>query len=161
MTRARPDLGVTARLAHNPPVTESPNATVAGSATVPAKIHVDRGAGTLTIEWQDGHTSTYDAIGLRWLCPCAFCRGEMGMPGWLDSGPSLTADQTRLVDLHLIGSYALAPEWADGHHTGYYPFTMLRDRCPCAACTGRRVRTTARSVGTDPATPVATREDSA
>jgi DUF971 family protein len=60
------------------------------------------------------------------------------MPGWLDSGPSLTADQTRLVDLHLIGSYALAPEWADGHHTGYYPFVMLRDRCPCPECTGRR-----------------------
>ncbi len=130
-------------MAHNLGVTEPPDTTTTGGATVPARIHLDRGAGTLAIEWQDGHHSTYDAIGLRWLCPCAFCRGEMGLPGWLDSGPSLTADQTRLVDLHLIGSYALAPEWADGHHTGYYPFTMLRDRCPCADCTGRRVRVTA------------------
>ena len=56
----------------------SASATAApGSATVPAKIHMDRGAGTLAIEWQDGHASTYDAVGLRWLCPCAFCRGEM------------------------------------------------------------------------------------
>jgi DUF971 family protein len=152
-------------MAHNPPVTESPDASasgnVAGSRTVPAKIHMDRGAGTLAIEWQDGHASTYDAVGLRWLCPCAFCRGEMGLPGWLDSGPSLTADQTRLVDLHLIGSYALAPEWADGHHTGYYPFTMLRDRCPCAECTGRRVRVTASPGTTSAATPVAAREDTA
>jgi DUF971 family protein len=106
--------------------------------TVPTKIHLDRAAGTLEIVWQDEHRSVFGATGLRWLCPCAFCRGEAGMPGWLDSGPSLTADQTRLVDLHLIGSYALAPEWADGHHTGYYPFTMLRDRCPCPDCTSRR-----------------------
>ena len=27
---------------------------------------------------------------LRWLCPCAFCRGEAGLPGWLDSAPTLT-----------------------------------------------------------------------
>ena len=60
------------------------------------------------------------------------------MPGWLDSGPVLTAEQTRLVNVHLIGSYAIAPEWADGHHTGYYPFVLLRDRCPCATCAARR-----------------------
>ena len=60
------------------------------------------------------------------------------MPGWLDSGPTLTADQTRLVDVALVGGYAIAPTWADGHHTGYYTFTMLRDRCPCEACGARR-----------------------
>jgi DUF971 family protein len=110
----------------------------AASPTIAARIHMDRTAGTIDVEWQDGHRSTFDAVGLRWLCPCAYCRGEAGMPGWLDTGPELTADQTRLVDLHLVGSYALAPEWADGHHTGYYPFTMLRDRCPCPECRSRR-----------------------
>jgi len=108
------------------------------SPTIPVRIHLDRGAGTLELEWQDGHATTYGAIGLRWLCPCAFCRGEAGLPGWLDTRPTLTADQTRLVDLHLIGSYAVAPEWADGHHTGYYPFSLLRDRCPCPVCSARR-----------------------
>ena len=53
------------------------------------------------------------------------------MPGWLDSGPTLTAEQTRLVDVAMVGGYAIAPTWADGHHTGYYTFTLLRDRCPC------------------------------
>ena len=57
------------------------------------------------------------------------------MPGWLDSDPTLTAEQTRLVDVALVGSYAIAPAWADGHHTGYYTFTLLRDRCPCPECT--------------------------
>ncbi len=60
------------------------------------------------------------------------------MPGWLDSGPTLNTDQTRLVDVTMVGGYAIAPSWADGHHTGYYTFTMLRDRCPCPVCTARR-----------------------
>jgi len=128
---------------HNPAVNvdaQAPeaSATPAPSPTVPVRIHLDRGAGTLELEWQDGHRTIHEATGLRWLCPCAFCRGEAGLPGWLDSGPTLTADQTRLVDIHLVGSYAVAPEWADGHHTGYYPFSLLRDRCPCPECTARR-----------------------
>jgi len=109
----------------------------AGRST-PTRIHADRAAGTLELEWADGHRTTYAAGELRWLCPCAFCRGEAGLPGWLDSGPTLTADQTRLTDVHLVGSYAIAPHWADGHATGFYPFTLLRDRCGCPECTARR-----------------------
>ncbi|HYH92233.1 MAG TPA: DUF971 domain-containing protein [Candidatus Saccharimonadales bacterium] len=107
-------------------------------ATTPTAIHADREAGTLALTWADGHATTFDALTLRWLCPCAYCRGEAGMPGWLDSAPTLTPDQTRLVDLHLVGNYAISPHWADGHKTGYYPFVLLRDRCPCAACSARR-----------------------
>src|SRR5256885_6667349 len=50
----------------------------------------------------------------RWLCPCAFCRGEAGVPRWLDSRPTLTPEQTQLVDIQLVGNYAVAPSWADG-----------------------------------------------
>jgi DUF971 family protein len=110
--------------------------------TTPVTIHADRGAGRLEIVWGDGHDTTYDTTRLRWLCPCAFCRGEAGMPGWLDSGPTLSPEQTRLVDVALVGAYAIAPTWGDGHHTGYYTFTMLRDRCPCDACTALREAST-------------------
>jgi len=106
--------------------------------STPITIHADRSEGRLEIVWGDGHPTTYDVTTLRWLCPCAFCRGEAGMPGWLDSDPTLTEEQTRLVDVVLVGGYAIAPSWADGHHTGYYTFTMLRDRCPCPECTARR-----------------------
>jgi DUF971 family protein len=106
--------------------------------STPVTIHADRAAGRLEIGWDDGHATTYDTTTLRWLCPCAFCRGEAGMPGWLDSGPTLSDEQTRLTDIAMVGGYAVAPTWADGHHTGYYTFTMLRDRCPCDACTARR-----------------------
>ena len=107
-------------------------------ATTPTAIHADRNAGTLSIEWADGHSTIYSAHDLRWLCPCAFCRGEAGLPGWLDTSPTLTPEQTRLTDVHLVGSYAIAPTWADGHHTGYYPFVLLRERCSCPEDTARR-----------------------
>ncbi len=96
----------------------------------PVRIHADREARTLRIEWADGHLTTYDFEHLRWLCPCAYCRGEAGLPGWLDSNPTLTAEQTRLVSI----GYAIAPSWGDGHHTGYYTYTALRAHCPCTAC---------------------------
>jgi DUF971 family protein len=111
---------------------------VVPSPTVPTRIHADREARTLEIAWQDGHVTTYDFTALRWLCPCAYCRGEAGMPGWLDTSPTLTAEQTRMVDISLVGNYAVAPSWGDGHHTGYYAYALLRDHCPCSICTARR-----------------------
>lgn len=104
------------------------------------RIHADRGAATLELEWPDGHVTRYDFVTLRWLCPCAFCRGEAGIPGWLDSNPTLTESQTQLTDMQLVGNYALQPTWADGHHTGFYTFMRLREECPCAADSERRDR---------------------
>ena len=120
------------------PTMGSMTASPALSPTVPARIHADRSAATLQVDWQDGHQTVYDFVSLRWLCPCAFCRGEAGQPGWLDSRPTLTPEQTQMVDIQLVGNYAVCPSWADGHHTGYYTFAVLRDRCPCPACSARR-----------------------
>ncbi len=111
---------------------------LAPSPTVATRIHADRAARTLEIDWQDGHRTVYDFVALRWLCPCAYCRGEAGMPGWLDTAPILTDEQTRMVDITLVGNYAVGPSWGDGHHTGYYTFALLRDRCSCASCAGER-----------------------
>jgi DUF971 family protein len=108
--------------------------------TTAVAIDADRAAGRVTLTWADDHVTTYDAVTLRWLCPCAYCRGEAGMPGWLDTSPQLTPDQTRLVDLALVGAYAIQPTWGDGHHTGYHSFNLLRDHCPCADCTRDRAQ---------------------
>jgi len=109
-----------------------------GSPTAPIRMHADRAARTFSIDWGDGHATVYDFTALRWLCPCAYCRGEAGMPGWLDSAPALTDEQTRMTDVHLVGNYAVSPHWGDGHSTGFYPFALLRDRCPCPEDTARR-----------------------
>lgn len=104
----------------------------------PGRIHADRATATLEIEWADGHLTRYGFERLRWMCPCAFCRGEAGQPGWLDSNPTLTEAQVTLSDIALVGQYALAPTWADGHHTGFYTFGLLRESCPCPEDTARR-----------------------
>lgn len=118
--------------------TMAPVTLPAPSTIAPTAIHADREARTLRIDWADAHQTIYDLTALRWLCPCAYCRGEAGMPGWLDTAPTLTDEQTRLTDLHLVGNYAVAPHWGDGHSTGFYSFALLRDRCPCAECAARR-----------------------
>jgi len=112
--------------------------TTGGEYLVPVRIHADRAARELQIGWADGHETRYDFVTLRWLCPCAFCRGEMGMPGWLDSKPTLSEAQTTLSSMELVGSYAVAPTWADGHHTGFYTFQRLREECPCPEDTAKR-----------------------
>jgi DUF971 family protein len=118
-----------------------PTSVAPATGTIPGRIHADREARTLAIEWRDGHGTLYDFVALRWLCPCAYCRGEAGLPGWLDSAPILTDEQTRMVDIALVGQYAVAPTWGDGHHTGYYTFQLLRERCPCAGCSAARAST--------------------
>lgn len=114
--------------------------TQGGEYLSPRRIHADRPNSTLEIEWADGHVTRYDFVTLRWLCPCAYCRGEAGMPGWLDSNPTLSPAQTELTDLQPVGTYAVAPTWADGHHTGFYTFQRLREECPCPDDTARRAR---------------------
>ena len=80
----------------------------------------------LEIEWEDGARARYEGAQLRWACPCAECRGEMGAPGRLDSATELPADELTVRDARLVGQYALALEFASGHATGIYTFRYLR-----------------------------------
>jgi DUF971 family protein len=108
---------------------------MATSASIePTAIDVIKAQRVVEVVWGDGHRSRYDFTYLRWRCPCASCRGEMGRPGALDVAKSLTPQQTDLVDLQLVGYYAMCPTWADGHATGIYAFDILRASCPCTTC---------------------------
>lgn len=88
----------------------------------------------MTIEWEDGHRSEYPGELLRWACPCAECRGEMGSPGRLDSAADLAPAEEQLQEAGLVGQYALMLGFESGHSTGIYTFPYLRRLCPCAAC---------------------------
>ena len=93
----------------------------------PSTITADVDVRLIRIEWSDGHESVYDFDRLRWACPCATCRGEMGRPGMLDQVERLTPEQTELVDIEQVGRYAIMPVWADGHSTGIYTYQYLRE----------------------------------
>lgn len=106
--------------------------------TEPTAISVQRSGRSVDIAWADGHHSSYPFALLRWACPCAHCRGEMGRPGVLAATVALTPAQESLVDLQLVGRYAVQPRWADGHETGLYTFEDLRAICPCPQCAQAR-----------------------
>ena len=101
---------------------------------MPLSVVAEEGTGTLTIDWSDGLTTRYPIEWLRWQCPCAGCRGEMGLPGRLDYVTELSPDETRMEDAQPIGRYAIMFFWGDGHHDGIYTYEYLLDNCHCEEC---------------------------
>ena len=97
--------------------------------------------GQVFIEWTDGHKSVFSNKRLRDSCPCASCRGEVGLLGkayMLPSSPDSPED-VRVVRHAMVGRYAISFLWSDGHSTGIYPYEYLLDRCECADCSHKRL----------------------
>lgn len=95
-------------------------------AAFPTGVDLDRTAQILTIEWDDGATTRFEGRTLRWACPCAECRGELGEPGKLDRAEALPAAEERADSVWLVGQYALGISFESGHATGIYTFEYLR-----------------------------------
>ena len=82
----------------------------------------------LAIAWNDGTESFLKLSMLRRACPCAACGGEPDVLGHLSRPNVSYSDKSfNLIGFDLIGGYALQPRWGDGHATGIYSFTYLRD----------------------------------
>ncbi len=119
------------------------------------QVHVSSGAG-VDITWADGHHSHYDFLYLRDWCPCATCNeerrkkeeathppaeaaaatGGVGGASGGSLGPVLPIykPKARAKSARAVGNYALQIEFTDGHSTGIFSFTYLREICPCPAC---------------------------
>ena len=104
---------------------------------IPHKIKLDAGYDTLTIEWQDGHSSVYGHAYLREHCPCSTCTGaegklpkEKGLAGALP----MFKKAARPLRAEIVGRYAIQIYWNDGHSSGIYGFPYLRGLCQCAEC---------------------------
>ena len=76
------------------------------------------------IRWQDGRESLYPARALRLACPCAACVDEVTGRPRLE--PARVPQDVRPVKIEVVGRYAIAIHWSDGHNTGIYPFEYLR-----------------------------------
>src|SRR4051812_34256775 len=90
----------------------------------------------ITIKWPGGHVTTYSSRDLRLACRCAGCVEETSGRPLLD--PAVVPDNVRANAIELLGQYAIAITWSDGHNTGIYNFRDLRANCPCPACTEAR-----------------------
>ena len=87
------------------------------------------GAHDVKIRWDDGHESVYPARELRLKCPCAACVDEM--TGHVRLITSSIAETVHPLKIDVVGRYAIAIHWSDGHNTGIYTFDLLRTLCPC------------------------------
>jgi len=101
----------------------------------PASITLNRNEDYLEITWQpDNHVCRYPLSHLREACPCVECRGghsKMGMEHAPDDILSLApARSYKMIDLQMIGNYALQPVWDDNHDTGLYTWEYLWHLCP-------------------------------
>ncbi len=104
----------------------------------PVSVDLIRADNRLEISWEDGARSAYAGATLRWVCPCADCRGEAGLPGRLDRIQDLPADELRLTSVELVGHYALQLGFASGHATGIYTFRHLRSLADASHNSARR-----------------------
>jgi ATP-binding protein involved in chromosome partitioning len=78
----------------------------------------------LVIEWADSAETTLTTPQLRAVCPCAHCVDEL--TGRRVHDPSSVPAGLVTESVALIGHYALAIRFSDGHDTGIYTFEMLR-----------------------------------
>ncbi len=89
----------------------------------PTKIKINDNE-FLNITWSDGSTKTIKLSNLRNECPCAACKVEKD--DWTDTYiPLFTLEQLKVINVSIVGNYAIGIEWDDGHKTGLYDYNYL------------------------------------
>lgn len=101
-------------------------------AETPARLGLHLAADRLDVTWHDGHASAYGGAYLRFLCPCAECRGHA--PGDVEPPTWAQVKDVRFAGGAPIGGYAVQLSFSDGHAAGIFAFDRLRAACPCATC---------------------------
>ena len=99
------------------------------TAIEPANIKLVKDA-SLRVEWSDGRVDQWTIAQLRVKCPCAACKESRSeqkknrlavIAGGVFSGKLVVAAAKP------VGNYALHLEFSDGHDTGIYSFSYLRE----------------------------------
>lgn len=85
----------------------------------------------LEIQWSDGITRRYRFRELRDACPCATCREKRNAPP-PDPMSLPVLSQAELAPLSItgmkpVGNYAYTIAFSDGHDTGIFSFSLLRE----------------------------------
>ncbi len=87
----------------------------------PRTIELEGGT-SLVVTWDDGRHDRLSAAMLRDACPCASC-GHAPSPL-----PSANPEMTKILEVGIVGAYAISLTFSpDGHATGIYPYTLLRE----------------------------------
>jgi ATP-binding protein involved in chromosome partitioning len=85
-------------------------------------VQVEQGA--IRIRWPDGYEAAFSNHDLRCACPCAMCVDETTGERTLE--PASVPQDIAVEGAQLLGNYAVAFTWSDGHATGIYAWDYLR-----------------------------------
>ncbi len=95
----------------------------------------------LKFEWIDGFVSVVELRNLREECPCAKCKGESVMGQIVYPGIRiLKPGMNELSSLVPTGNYGIQATWKDGHSTGIYTWSMLREIAEKYALTDEQIQ---------------------
>lgn len=95
-----------------------------GAKTTPIGF-VRQDPSSLSVLWEDGQSQNFDVRDLRLACQCAQCVEEMSGRALLD--PEKVPADIQPREITSVGNYAIKVSWSDGHNTGIYSFSKLRD----------------------------------
>ena len=102
--------------------------TITVGAPEPVEISGDKEERVVRIQWTDGVVTHYRMSGLRGWCPCAQCQGHSGRRGFVE------VDDPVLSTVEGVGRYAVRFIWVDGHSTGMYSYSYLRELAEVPEC---------------------------
>ena len=97
-------------------------------STTATNVRLDLESNRVQITWDDDHESTYDGGYIRFICPCAGCRGHS--PGRVPPPLWENCREVRMQHVEGVGAYALNFRLSDGHNSGIFTFELLRAQCP-------------------------------
>jgi len=80
----------------------------------------------LLIKWDDKSETSISIRFLRKNCPCATCVAERAKQGKFYI-PLLEPNQILISEIKIVGNYALSITWGDGHNTGIYEYSFLKN----------------------------------
>lgn len=86
---------------------------------------IEESTSEVSIRWSDDSESRYNAAELRRACPCAGCKDEWTGVKTLDDAQ--VPDDLTFNSIAIVGRYALNFNFSDGHDTGIFSFTFLRE----------------------------------
>lgn len=88
-------------------------------------VEVEREGRLVKLAWDDGKQTAVSARTLRQLCPCAQCVDEWTNKRTFD--PDTIKPDMKITEKGPVGNYAVAFKFADGHQTGIFTWTFLRE----------------------------------
>lgn len=80
----------------------------------------------LLIKWDDENESVLELRDLRKKCPCATCLSERDKQSKMYI-PLFVENQVTVKSINQVGNYAVQITWNDGHNTGIYEYSFLKN----------------------------------